>query len=345
MKKAKSGAVKPRNGKSRAKNVPIRTANVERTRERWHDAIIVDYIRFRRWPGVERVGLGMKEIRNRHTKKYSVKIYVREKGEPADPGHRFPAKTRVLLPVGKGMFKTRWVPTDVVAARTVVLCSGASNYFDPIRAGAQIGRPGNEVGTLACIVKDSSGNLLGLTAGHVVSSSSGPVPKDNLVDQPLDSASASRLGYTVDGFVGNQDSIGYVDWATVTLERRQFDGNRAWEPAFTFTKQILPEADITNGAPAAETLGGFTNERRRGTFSARFWEVTLKSGEVLHNLTEFASEAGTTLAQRGDSGALVVSRANGSDGEVIGIVCAASDPPDNRAYVVPFARIPGLVVA
>jgi hypothetical protein len=82
----------------------------KRPTERWHEAVIADYATLRNWPGVQRIGLGLKEVKGRLTKRYCVKIYVARKGDLMNQAERLPAKARVLLPAGRGMFKTRWVP-------------------------------------------------------------------------------------------------------------------------------------------------------------------------------------------------------------------------------------------
>src|ERR1035437_991678 len=100
--------------------------------ERWHEAVIADYATLRHWPGVQRIGLGLKEVKGRLTRRYCVKIYVPRKGDLPNQAELLPARARVLLPAGRGMFKTRWAPTDVVTASNIVLCA-ANQLLDPIR--------------------------------------------------------------------------------------------------------------------------------------------------------------------------------------------------------------------
>src|SRR5262249_10809914 len=108
--------------------------------------------------------------------------------------------------------------------------------------------------------------------------------------------------------------------------------------SFTFAKTRLSESAIINGQVIGEMLGAQTGVKTRGSFSA-IRDLTLQSGEVLHKVIEFKAPDGTTSARKGDSGALMVSRSPGSQGKIIGMVCAANDPPDSRVYVYPLSRV------
>jgi hypothetical protein len=330
---------------------PRRTTT--RIQKRWHEAIIADYALLRQWPGVERVALGIKEVKGRLTGRNCVKIYVRNKGARlAHPSHKLPAKARVLLPVKRGIFKSRWLPTDVVNAGTVSLSAAASDFFNPILTGAEIGPSGGmERGTHACMVRDTASNLLCLTAGHVVSSSAGDVPPDLPVNQPLNPPPGIPqgdifLGETVAGFVGNQPLIGFVDWATIRLQPPRTGVNTAWDPRLTFTRRVLSMKEVVNGHPSVEKLGGAT-QFTTGGFSARIPELTFTGG-VARDVLEFKGDGPGPIAQKGDSGALVVSRSAGSAGAVVGILFAVQDPPEEpggRAYVFPLERLQNLCIA
>jgi hypothetical protein len=318
-------------------------AKPRRRAANWAEAVIVDYNRFLHWPGVEGLGIGIKEVQGDLGKKYCVKLYVRKKGDLAHPTHHLPAKARVLLPAGRGMYRMRWIPTDVIEAPTAVRSA------NPVRAGDQVGvlKGGGltEVGTLTFIGTDPGGAALCLTAGHVISDEEGSVPVGVLVNQPAHLPPGGDpddvvLGSASDGFVGPQPiTQAYVDWALVTVQSgRQTDGNAARDPSFTFTKTRLSESAIVNGQLIGEMLGAQTGVKTTGNFSATR-DLTLQSGEVLHKVIEFKSPDGSTIARTGDSGALMVSRTTGSEGKIIGMVCAANDPPDSRVYVYPLSRV------
>lgn len=297
---------------------------------------------------MERIGLGLKEVGGRLTRRYCVKIYVTSKAEPEHPAHRLPIKTRVLLPVGRGMFRTRWVPTDVVTAGTVVLATTATTIFNPIRGGVEVGRAGGAgLGTLACLVKDANGAIFGLTAGHVVSSSIGPVAPGAAMNQPLNAPPRSRpgsayLGQTIGGSVGGQP---FVDWALIQLTR-QVDGNFAWDESFQFTTSVMSEDRIINEAPAVAKLSAVSG-LTSGGLSAKLDDLQLKSGLVIKGIFEMKSDSADVIGKLGDSGALVIGKGK-HEGIVIGLLFAVQDPPvdpGGRAYVFPLARLPQLTIA
>lgn len=314
-----------------------------RVRTNWAEAIIADYGRFQNWPGVVRLGIGIKEVGGELGAKYCVKLYVSKKGDLARPTDQLPAKARVLLPAGKGMYRARWIPTDIVQASTAVRSA------DPVRLGDQlgvlIGGGRTEVGTLTFVGTSQEGAMVCLTAGHVVSNGEGSVRAGVLVNQPAHFPAGGQpddvlLGSSSGGFVGGQPGTNaYVDWALVTVQNgRHGDGSVARDPSFTYTKTRLPESAIVNGQLTGEMLGAQTGVKTTGRFSASL-DLTLKSGAILHRVIEFKSQEGTTIARRGDSGALMVSRTPGSEGQIIGMVCAANEPPDNRVYVFPLSRV------
>jgi hypothetical protein len=66
---------------------------------------------------------------------------------------------------------------------------------------------------------------------------------------------------------------------------------------------------------------------------------------VVTKVLEFIGAPGRVFATGGDSGALAVSDAAGSQGVIIGILFAATGPtpdaPSGRGYVMPFERLTG----
>lgn len=312
---------------------PSKRAKPAKLDQRWHEAIIADYARLRHWPGVEYLGIGFKEVKGKLTRRRCVLIYVREKGNFAEM-HRLPAKAKVLLPVGKGMYASRWLPTDVIT-------HGAAQFAaDTVRPGDDVSGNG-ESATLGCLVKVAGdNNVYCLTAGHTFVTPPGAVPPGIEVSQPA-LANPARLGVTTtdpQGIAGNME-VGYVDFALVTHDDRGIDPNTAVDPAFTFSKRILTEAEISSGPITAEKLGapapigsGRTTGQVRGTLH----DIPV-GGMNCSQVLEITNPGGA-MGQKGDSGALVVSRSGSTAGAVIGILFGIS-ADGASIYVFPLARI------
>src|SRR5215472_2887540 len=80
----------------------------------WHEAVVLDHHMLSCMPNVERVELGWKERDGKITGRMAVKIYVSEKKADIAEEERIPKTARVLVPAGKGIYKMRRIPTDVV---------------------------------------------------------------------------------------------------------------------------------------------------------------------------------------------------------------------------------------
>lgn len=301
--------------------------------QRWHEAIIADYARLCHWPGVEYLGVGFKEVKGKLTRRRCVLIFVQQKGN-VEKRDRLPAKARVLVPVGKGMYATRWLPTDVIN-------HGAAQFAaETVRAGDDVSGSG-ESATLGCLVRVAGDdNVYCLTAGHTFVTPPGAVPPDIEVSQPA-VANPVRLGVTTtdpQGIAGNTDA-GYVDFALVTHEDRSIDPNTALDPAFTFSKRILTEAEIGNGLITAEKLGALApigSGRTTGQVRGTLQNIPVGGTNCSHVL-EIVNPGGF-MGQKGDSGALVVSRSGDTAGAVIGILFGIS-ADGASIYVYPLARI------
>jgi hypothetical protein len=108
--------------------------------------VIVEQHLLKSWPNVERVELGCKERGGKVTGRLAVKIYVTEKKLGMAPDETLPKTARVLVPVGKGVFKMRCVPTDVVwhapASFLAAPFPPQESFFNPIPGGVSIAPPG-----------------------------------------------------------------------------------------------------------------------------------------------------------------------------------------------------------
>jgi hypothetical protein len=105
-------------------------------------------------PGVVHVSVGLKETGKSATDEFSIRVYVKEKKDKA-----------LLSPheiVPKEIDGIKTDVNQVPHGRMLV----DSNQYVPIRGGIQI-RIGNSFGTLGCLAKDSSNNIVMVTCAHV----------------------------------------------------------------------------------------------------------------------------------------------------------------------------------
>jgi hypothetical protein len=134
---------------------------------RWTDIVILGRDSLLQRPNVASVSIGLKERRRKVTGRMCVKIYVHTKTPkrriPA--AERLPATTRVLLPIGRGLYKMRRVPTDVVWYATPQFCAAPNDVLNPLVGGAELGLTLANIGSFACMVADTQGQQFALTPG------------------------------------------------------------------------------------------------------------------------------------------------------------------------------------
>jgi hypothetical protein len=301
-------------------------------------------MRFSNWPNVRHIELGWKERRGRVTRTLCVKLHVTEKTNAIATHERLPKSTRILVPTSKGRYIARRVLTDVVwhaPARLV----GTTDFVNPIRAGALIGIPGGEVGTYAGVVRDSSGRLFHLTAGHVVQPFPGDVGVLPILQPPVQSPTIPpnatvEIGQTAGGFVGNRSS-GFVDFALIDTTASRPGTSQALDGRLT-VPAVLP-SNVVAGRPTPVTKFGATTLRTHAVF-AGFTQSIVADGLFMTNVMTFRGTDTTVFADRGDSGALVVSDDESTSGMVVGILVGVIEPtpdaPAGRGLVVPFERLP-----
>jgi hypothetical protein len=322
-----------------------------RPRARWDDAVIADAEKLLARPNVERVQLGWKERAGRVTQTLAVKVYVTEKADTLDPGEQVPKSTRILVPIGRGLYRSRRVATDVVWTRPATFVVTPGDFLNPVPGGAMIGVSHDFAGTLTCAVRDGAGRLFALTAGHVVQPFQGPIDAGIPVLQPSDPGApvpgggSPLLGETFAGYFGNTKD-GFLDFALVRVGGPRkpvstpFDG-------LPVVKQLLAPSAVMSGPTPVTKFGAFTG-RTHGVFSARVESMTIEGVQVTR-VMEFKGISGPVFGSYGDSGSLVVSEAQGSAGMIVGVLIAvakpAPDAPHGRGYVVPFQRLPGLMPA
>ena len=228
----------------------------------------------------------------------------------------------------------------------VSFCAGPADFLDPVQGGALIGIPGGEIGTLACMVADAAGQPLAVTAGHVVRKVPGAIGGGRLVQQPttqppgMPAGATLRCGRTIRGFLGNQVD-GFRDFVLIKLDTRAGISEPLDE--FPSSLAVLAEAAVVSSKLPVSKLGAATG-RTFGVFSSQVPTITIE-GMVANDVWEFVG-VGTLFAQKGDSGALVVSAAPGSQGAIVGILFATAPPqvdsPGGRGFVFPFGRITGV---
>jgi hypothetical protein len=324
----------------------------------WQDAVIVDYVRLMAWPNVERIAIGWKEVAGKVMSRRAVRIYVTAKQpEPVPPADRLPRTTRVLLPIGKGLYRTVRVPTDVVWYAPATLCAAAADFFNPVLGGALLAGPEDDRGTFACMVLNAQNQRLALTAGHVIQPNIvGAVSAGQAVSQPptvppvLPPGAMLRVGRTVDGHFGNEDGV-FRDFALIELEKRT-GSSQPFDNVLSPTSTVLPFAVVSSLAKklTVTKLGAITTRTR-----AQFVEVTpsVQLGPVkalsVYQFKGLPETDGPPFADKGDSGALVISDAPDTQGQIIGLLVGKEDPspgaPRGRGYVVPFERLGNLRLA
>lgn len=323
-----------------------RTRKAAASPTRWHRAVIVDYTRLRAFPGVVSVGLGMKERGAKLTRRQSVKIYVREKPAALHADRHLPKKAHVLVPVGRGLYRSRWLPTDVVELPSIVRAAGNHGRLDPVASGAEIGlvAVNGGPGTFGCVVRVGAALRL-LTAGHVVLDHDGEIPANIEVYQPQPQFPREDflLGATAAGFVGNDvASGGYVDAALITpANGGRTATNVAWDPRVGSLAGFLTLAAVQDGKVPVHKVGARTGYTL-GEFSVVHPHlVDDKTATDYHNVIEFLvsdAEPAGVLGERGDSGAVLVSRAPARAGMIAGLLFAVS-PDGRRGFAVPFDRL------
>ncbi len=117
------------------------------THRLWDEAVILDQSRLLSYPNVERVSLGWKERGGSVTRRYSVKIYVREKLGKLGQDASLPKTARVLVPIGKGLYRVRRIPTDVVWHIPAEFCALPTDLLNPLLSGAEMGTNVANVGS------------------------------------------------------------------------------------------------------------------------------------------------------------------------------------------------------
>jgi hypothetical protein len=328
-----------------------RNALTHHFRKRWHESVILDHEKLLTLPNVERVTLGWKEKSGKLTRRIAVKIYVKKKLRNLKKLPRdqvIPATTKILIPTGKGLYRSKRVPTDVIWHAPAKFCGSPSDFLNPIAGGASVGVPAHEAGTYACMVADQSGRPFAITAGHVVQSPLGKIGSGIPVIQPptpsptIPPGSSPRLGRTAGGFFGNLPA-GFVDFALIQLFPERTAVSAAIDGA-PGNGPILPSGFVITNRIQVTKFGAVSG-RTQAIFSAPVSTIVI-GGITVTNVFEFLGLPGRLFGQAGDSGSLVVSSSPGSQGGIVGLLFATTPPtedaPSGRGYVFPFERLTGL---
>jgi len=315
---------------------------------RWHEAVVVDYHRLIALPHVEGVALGWKERAGKVTARMAVKIYVTEKKQTLAEEEQLPKTTPVLVSVGRGVFRRRRIPTDVVWHAPATFVATPGEFLDPAPSGAMIGIPGHQFGTYACLAANATGHMFALTAGHVVQTFQGKViPGIQILQPPVPAPGippgASLLfGRTVGGLFGLTPD-GFLDVAVLQLLGERAATTDALD-GFHVQHQVMPSSVVVNNRIPCTKFGAATG-RTFGIFATKVLSMVI-NGVAVTDVLEFKGLPGHLFAAAGDSGALVVSNVPDGPALIIGLLFAATPPspdaPAGRGFVVPFDRIEGL---
>jgi hypothetical protein len=327
--------------------------------KQWEKAVILNRARLNSWPGVISVAIGRKEKGGKLTGRRCVKIYVRRKRAISKLATEpLPKTAQVLLPTGKSTFRSYRLPTDVVELRGLLLAQpnnqplagcnqpGGEQSFLTVPSGAEIGMnptTGFGPGSLGCIVKSNAdGTRFLMTAGHVVSSVHGSVPA-RVMFQPQINNAQRRLGKTQIGLIDNDVvTDGYIDAVLIAIETATLSfTNAAWDPRVPTPTSFLPISTIVQGQISVHKVGARTGYTR-GEFSAFHKSHTNElTSEVYRNILEFkisADNPHACIADKGDSGSVVISRSGQNQGSMVGLLFAVSLDRE-RAFVIPFERL------
>ena len=314
---------------------------------RWHETVIVDYPRLIALPNVERVAIGWKERKGKVTARMAVKLYVAEKKKTVAAEEQLPKTTPVLVPVGRGIFRRRMVPTDVVWHAPARFVAAPGDFLNPAPSGAMLGIPGHQFGTHACVVANASGQTFALTAGHVVQGLQGKIIPGIQVLQPpvpgpAPTGESPLFGRTVAGFFGLTPT-GFLDVAVIQLLGPRSATTDALD-GLHVRRQVMPSQMVINSRIPCSKVGAATG-RTFGTFATSVPSMVI-NGVAVTDVLEFVGLPGHLFAAPGDSGALVVSSVPNAQSFIIGLLFAATPPtpdaPAGRGFVVPFERIDGL---
>ena len=304
---------------------------------RWDQAIIVDYPTLISYKGVSAVGVGLKEVQGTLTRKRCVRIYVRKKLATGECDEALPKSTRVLVPIGGGHYITRRLPTDVIHLSRVRLAAGPLN---PVPVGAQVQRRGGGRGTAGLPVR-RAGQLFMLTAAHVLkvpfgrSLPSNPSARIDVFQPSVLPIPRWRFGAVQGAIHGSSSTKGAIDAGLIRPQ------GRALTSKSVLGKLTRPGPPL----PARACLGlkvhkeGAKTKHTVGICGSQPIAVRIPegpNGHLYHGVLDVKGEGGV-FAQKGDSGAVVLSRDPNSVGRVVGILFAAGN--DGRGFVIPFGRI------
>jgi hypothetical protein len=322
-----------------------RTTRLRQWAARWADIVILDRDSLLQRPNVASVSIGLKERRRKVTGRICVKIYVRTKPPKRriPVAERLPATTRVLLPIGRGLYKMKRVPTDVVWYVTPQFCAAPNDVLNPLAGGAELGLALTNIGSYACMVADAQGQRFALTAGHVISGARQGAVQVNLnVRQPLSGAATPAqafLGRTAGGFFGATVE-GFLDFALIRLDQHRSGQSIALD-GVQHSAAVLSETAVVGQQTNATKFGAATL-RTHGVFSRPVPSESI-DGVTVTKVYEFKGAPGAPFGGRGDSGSLVVSTDPTTRGAIIGVLFAAMPPtpdaPGGRGFVFPFGRI------
>jgi hypothetical protein len=307
-----------------------------------HKLIIAEYLHLRAHPGVVSVGIGRKETKRKLTGRLCVKIYVQKKYRKRTlPHDELPKSTTILVPIGRGLYRSRRVPTDIIEMSDVVFANSPTLLHPVVPSGSQIGFVSAIAGfgTCGAVVRHrSTGEVVTITAGHVVADpGTNNISPNRLVYQPQPPAHRETFVFarTRGGFIGdNLQAGGFVDIALLANVRNAT--NATWDSQIPAPVGVMSTTQVVSQRIGIVKVGASTL-RTVGAFSAFHASLEPRPGLLLRNVLEFVNH-GTVLGDRGDSGALVLSSAPNQSGFLIGVLFATS-PDKERILVIPWERI------
>jgi hypothetical protein len=159
-----------------------------------------------------------------------------------------PPRARVLVPAGKGIFRERWVATDVVIGGPVTLHHG-NKAMDPVLCGAGIGPDQGETdaafGTLGCVAAErGSGRPVLLTCRHVVPDRGMAVHQPGSPPFPGPNTQVGAVLRTAGGEGGDAD---YRDTAVISIGPTRKVEKTCRDKRVQAPTGYLSKADVTIG--------------------------------------------------------------------------------------------------
>lgn len=249
-------------------------------------------------PGVEKVGIGVKEVGEELTGEIVFRVYVKEK----KPLHELPPD-RIIPP------EVRGIKTDVVIAREAYDEEDSEEYR-PVKAGVQIGADGSGgVGTLGCFARLTSDDSIVILSNHHVLYDSGATDNTE-IGQPQHSrfccCTCNDIAINVHGIRGAQGTPkAHLDCAIAKLK-----------PDIKYDARVREIGHITGVANAVSGENVKKRGRTTGLTTGVITNIDFDAtGTRILEIEVKKNNGNDRFSRPGDSGSALL---NGAD-EIIGL--------------------------